>query len=267
MDNSHPDYPSTLFSSSWLIEAFQECRAANRLLILDCCHAGAATGVKGHGAPVEALIPELAATQQILYASGRLEEAREFPEFGGSFVTRTLCDLLDTAPQGEVTLSSVVSQLQYRANNHNKNQNVVSKRVPVPFLSGVQQGDFYFDDKKIATDSAAKVPVSRFWFDYQFEPELGRREWQQLDEIRWRELYPSGHVSLFVVVNRIRMNGLSGFVVRKVVGDVNKTQVTDYSMELFFPDPGPGALWAMMRHSFGNDRWGPWEYFVEIRYY
>lgn len=142
LDNSDPDDPSTLFASSWLIEAFRECAARNRLLILDCCHAGAATGVKDGGIPVQDLMPELR-NELILYASGRLEAARELPEFEGSFLTRSLCKELESVRAGE-PLSEIVKRLQARARQHNSSV-PWTRRVPIPFLSGLQQGDFRFD--------------------------------------------------------------------------------------------------------------------------
>jgi len=153
IDNSDPDTVSTLFASTWLIDAFRECPARNRLLVLDCCHAGAATGVKGAGLPFEELMPELR-NELILYASGKLEDARELPELGGGFLTRSLCRELDAIP-APASLRAIARRLERAAVQHNTTVGA-SKRVPIPFLSGLQQGELYFED--FAADVAREPP-------------------------------------------------------------------------------------------------------------
>jgi hypothetical protein len=105
----------------------------------------------------------------------------------------------------------------------------------------------------------------KFTFDYPFDPEPGVRSWYQIDEVKWIEQYPSGHTSTFVMVDKITKDGDSGIVVRKVLGDAERTQVPDYSMEVFIPDPDSELMWLSMRHHL-QEGWTQWEYFAEIWY-
>lgn len=142
LDGSEGDETQTMFSASWLVEAFQRCKARHRLLILDCCHAGAAAGVKSASVDVAELFPD-SREERILYASGKLEAARELQELEGSFLTHSLCELLKRAPPGGVPLSRIVEGLQQTATDRNQNASL-QQRVPVPYLSGAQRDEFFF---------------------------------------------------------------------------------------------------------------------------
>ena len=106
---------------------------------------------------------------------------------------------------------------------------------------------------------------ARFVFDYRGEPEPGLRRWYQIDEVKWVEQYPSGHSSVFVVVDRAIVNKNIGTIVRKVVGDAETTLVPDYKFEVFIPDRHSDQLWLAMRHQVEGE-WSVWRYLSEIRY-
>ena len=77
---------TTYLAASWLTGARDLCKADNRLIILDCCHAGGAIGAKK--APLEMEEFGLQSkTEMMLLASRRLELAREFDRLEGSFLT------------------------------------------------------------------------------------------------------------------------------------------------------------------------------------
>jgi len=106
---------------------------------------------------------------------------------------------------------------------------------------------------------------TRFTFDYRFEPEPGSRHWYRVDDVKWIEQYPSGHSSTYVIVNRAEINGDRGYIVRKVIGDAEKTLVPDYRMEVFIPDPGSKKMWLALRHLYESG-WTDWQYFTDFAY-
>jgi formylglycine-generating enzyme required for sulfatase activity len=65
----------------------ERCKAASKLVVLDCCHAGAgAQGAKGEGVPVEGATQPHPDNYLMLMASDRLEPINELPELEGSFL-------------------------------------------------------------------------------------------------------------------------------------------------------------------------------------
>lgn len=151
LDRSVPDETRTMFSSVWLIEALRGCRAKRRLLILDCCHAGAAIGGKSLGVGVAELFPDYK-DERILYASDKLEAARELRDFEGSFLTHLLCKFLVGAPPGSVALSQALESLQRAATEHNERA-ALQHRVPIPYLFGAQRDDFFFAEPAPAQEA------------------------------------------------------------------------------------------------------------------
>lgn len=163
LDRSVPSEAQTLFPSTWLMEALGDCRARKRLAILDCCNAGAAIGEngapigeKGAGIEVAQLFPRHP-DERVLFASAKLEAARELPELQGSFLTHVLCDALKQAPQGTVTLLQVLDALQDAAATHNRRSESSSRLVPVPYLSGPPD-DFHFTPTETASGKIVLSP-------------------------------------------------------------------------------------------------------------
>jgi caspase domain-containing protein len=156
LDRSVPSEAQTLFSSTSLMEALGDCRARKRLAILDCCNAGAAIGEKGAGVEVAQLFPRHP-EERVLFASNKLEAARELPELQGSFLTHVLCEALKQAPQGAVTLLQVLDALQDAALNHNRRSESSSRLVPVPYLSGPLD-DFHFTPARAASGKIVLTP-------------------------------------------------------------------------------------------------------------
>jgi hypothetical protein len=87
-----------------------------------------------------------------------------------------------------------------------------------------------------AKKEPAKI-VEHFWFDYNHEPNPGKRIWVHVDDSTWTELYPNGSQSRYKTGERAVMDGLTGISVRKVAGDPNQTwTLNDGSFEAFIPD-------------------------------
>ena len=152
-DNTDRDRPiSTAIPISDVLQALQYCKAKGKLLILDCCHAGAVAekvGVKNAvGTPV-ADTNVHADNHLVLMASGRVESARELDELQGSFLTVNLCAALDNKlydadidNDGRLSITDLVGWLQGQAREHNKN--FPDHKVPTPYLFGRQKGQFFF---------------------------------------------------------------------------------------------------------------------------
>lgn len=148
----------------------KRCKAKNKLLILDCCHAGAAGMKDGLGTPVENLnlLPErmntLLITQDnefhinpssflILMASDRLERAREVEELKGGFLTTKLCEALsshfvlaDKDEDNKISIMDLKKWLEEATEQYNsecKKQNKLNQQVPCPIIYGQQKGDFF----------------------------------------------------------------------------------------------------------------------------
>ena len=112
-------------------DPFDRSHAQSKLIVLDCCHSGAAVA---DWKPAE---PE---RFRILTASGRREVAKEIGDLAASFLTyhlhrlltRDVCTVADT--DGRVFLDSVYKKLKCAANQHNARPNPIP--VPVPNLHG-----------------------------------------------------------------------------------------------------------------------------------
>ncbi len=151
-DTTDIDYiPFTSFHVRWLQDALDLCQARHKLLILDCCHAGAAKGVRTFD---QVRVDELIAsnTNQILFASDRFERAREFDEYKGSFLANGIKSVIEVNEQ--VTSSSLVSMLRTKAFEHNR---LPQPSVPVPFLFGQQSGDFVIAETESKDDTSGSA--------------------------------------------------------------------------------------------------------------
>lgn len=142
LDDTVPGDETTYFRVSWNKEAHDLCVANNKLIILDCCHAGAAAGGKG-GIDV-AELGLGSKTDLMLLASRRLEIAREFEYLKGSFLATEMCAFLGQAQTGTVTLRDLMRHLHDKAHAHNRQPPPGTRTVPIPFLHGDQQGEFFF---------------------------------------------------------------------------------------------------------------------------
>ena len=151
---------------------------------------------------------------------------------------------------------------------------ILPVRLDDTAIPGIPQTTGYLDWHKESVNSIADTILDKlgkrkrfkkFRFEYGFEPEPGSRNWYRIDDVKWIEQYPSGHSSTFVVVNRAKIMGDAGYVVRKVTGDDEKTLVPDYRMEVFIPDPGSKTMRLALRH-WHYDGWTDWRYFVDFEY-
>jgi hypothetical protein len=76
-----------------------------------------------------------------------------------------------------------------------------------------------------------------FCFEYEGEPQPGKRLWLRVDDKHWIERYPDGSDSKFKVLGRMKIMGESGTVVAKIEGDPAKTNTpNDGTFLVFIPD-------------------------------
>ncbi|MEV4516933.1 SUMF1/EgtB/PvdO family nonheme iron enzyme [Dactylosporangium sp. NPDC049525] len=134
-----------------VMTALAFCKARNRLLVLDCCHAGAAAALLGLKSAAAVPFKELdlgltSANYLVLLASDRLEQARELDSLGGSFMTASLCAGLEQRPDeadgdgdGRLSVQDLANWLAIVAGR----QNTTGEVVPVPYLAGQSRGPFH----------------------------------------------------------------------------------------------------------------------------
>ena len=130
-----------------VMEVLNDCDASDKLLILDCCHAGAAVGLKSAGGIRISDISEIKkpTSYQMLLASERIDAARELHELGGGFLTSHICSALDDKfyeadkdRDGQLTVQELQDWLKEKAEAYNQKHS--EDNVPLPFLFG--RGDF-----------------------------------------------------------------------------------------------------------------------------
>lgn len=136
-----------------LVRAASFCKARNKLLILDCCHAGAVVSMPGFkdfgGMPIS----ELSFASEsflILMASGKLEKARESSSFPGGFLTSRICYALghseffgsaDHDGDGVISTDDLRHFLESHAMTYNRNHE--DAPLPIPEIFGRQKGPVY----------------------------------------------------------------------------------------------------------------------------
>jgi hypothetical protein len=144
-----------------ILAALSHCQASQKLLILDCCRAGAAVGFKSTNR-LQPLLDDVV-SQLVLCASSRLELAREFDEFEGSFIAHGISSFLASRRRTLVSLTDLMSELNRLADAHNEQS--PDKRVPKPYLFGEQKLPFIL--KRPVGDQPVQVQ-----FRSLFEPDM-----------------------------------------------------------------------------------------------
>src|ERR1044072_3347881 len=146
-DDTDANLLGTALPVSDVMKALRRCEAQNKLLILDCCHAGAAIGKGKSGVPVKEL-PIEPDNYLVLMASDRLEKAREFPYLNGSFLASSICEALsegffeaDRDEDQRISIQDLMDWLKRRASSHNSYS---QEKVPYPYIFGQQRGQSFY---------------------------------------------------------------------------------------------------------------------------
>jgi hypothetical protein len=132
----------TALPVSHLVEAFRYSSAADKVLILDCCHSGAVLQERGFTGAEPVTVQQTVNPEDfmVIVASERLERAREVDELKGGFLTKYLADALSTnlfdatEMSGQLTLEDLRRWLPVKAREHN--ERFPNARVPEPFVYG-----------------------------------------------------------------------------------------------------------------------------------
>jgi hypothetical protein len=146
---------TTVLHADSIVRALRYCQAKHKILILDCCHAGAVFGdgrfKGGSGSKVDTLVSDKGPDAEsfvAVMASDRLETAREFDSIGGSFLTKAISYALgqsfrdaDFDRDGAIDLGDLKRWLITSAEHHNNKSG--NYRVPVPFVFGRERGRIY----------------------------------------------------------------------------------------------------------------------------
>lgn len=99
-----------------------------------------------------------------------------------------------------------------------------------------------------------KVPHS-YYFDYDFEPQPGKRLWRRMDRETWHEVYPDGLTSVFKVLGHARVADTEGTIVVKWAGNMEKTQTpNDGGLQAFIPDLGSATMHHWYRNTARGDK-------------
>ncbi|HKP53390.1 MAG TPA: SUMF1/EgtB/PvdO family nonheme iron enzyme [Chloroflexia bacterium] len=153
LDNTRMDrLLGTTLPVSEVLQALRFCAAKDKLLILDCCHAGAVgnqIGLRsGAGTPVDEVLTKPDNFVALL-ASDRLESARELELLGGGFLTTNLCSALaqrfdeaDKDHDDRISLNDLTKWLEERSETHNRQ--FPDAPVPRPYQFGQQTGGGFF---------------------------------------------------------------------------------------------------------------------------
>ncbi len=158
---------TTAIPISEVLQAFQFCKAHSKLLILDCCHAGAAVNLTGLRSPTDESVKEIIHPENhlVLMASDRFEKARELNALKGGFLTANICAALgekfheaDKTGDGKLSLQELMQWLKERATLHNTQY--PDKKVPYPYTFGQERGDFF-----LTIDDSVWIPYEIPWPD------------------------------------------------------------------------------------------------------
>lgn len=157
-ETSEAIYDSAIWSKD-ITHAMELSFAQNKLLILDCCHAGGGVGFKGGN--LNSGILESGA-QMVLCASKRIERALELPDLKASFLAHHLTAILEHKSRPFVSLREIETELEVQAKNYNISNRGVS--VPIPYLFG--------EHKTFYVKRPSGSPDVELRFRSLFEPDM-----------------------------------------------------------------------------------------------
>jgi hypothetical protein len=156
---------TTAIPLSTIRSILENCIAGTKVLILDCCHSGAAVGqpwgTKGAADnPGNRLDTETRdSASLVIAASERFSTARESAELGGGIMTSFLIeafkapDRSDKDRDGRLSVADTMEWLRLRTRAYNAMRDVVDQ-IDVPILYGDLRGDVFLTPELATFDSA-----------------------------------------------------------------------------------------------------------------
>lgn len=107
-------------------------------------------------------------------------------------------------------------------------------------------------------DLTSRMP-NFFFFDYQFDPQPGKRLWLRVNGKHWVERYPDGTETRFRVLGRAKEQDISGTIVVRLIGDPEK----DDGFQVFIPDKGEEPMRLLFREVKNGQ--GDWVFLGEMK--
>lgn len=198
------DYLRTSLPIAGILDEISNCKAKNRLIILDCCHAGAvdekskennAFGEDSSTPEFKTIIDD-SESYHILLASDKLEKTREIKlqlanesePLRGGFLTIYLYRALTEKPkevfdnEKYISIFQVNEWLKTETEEFNKN-NSNTKPIPTPFItkSQVKGKPFRFNKNKKTIPQSKTFPESIVFLN-QKSPYIGLKPFSMDDE-------------------------------------------------------------------------------------
>jgi hypothetical protein len=154
-DDTRPDrFLASAIPADDVFRALRFCKAENKLLILDCCRAGAIVNRLGFKDVGDVNVEEAIGRPEnflILMASDRLESTREFDVYRGSFLAHHIIEALGDrfneavsdplAREQRLSVHRLEWWLEHSARRHNAQNSALP--VPIPYLFGKSKGHFF----------------------------------------------------------------------------------------------------------------------------
>ncbi|AFZ61343.1 caspase family protein [Anabaena cylindrica FACHB-243] len=136
--NGNLQHPQDWIDINYITKAFRdkECKALNKLIILDCCSAGSAE---------DTWTPGQSDRYFLMTASQRLEKTKEIDELKASFLTFYIHKALTESPseisdiENRVRINNLYEWLTRKSKEHNIKKDI---QVPLPNLLGNQRHNF-----------------------------------------------------------------------------------------------------------------------------
>lgn len=136
LDNDLKNTNKSSIPLNYILSQMEECRAKNKLLILDCCHALG---------ELDMWRPKQSESVKILAASGRFEQAKEIDEFKSSFLSYIIYNALNNDfynicdNRENISVNSLYEWILNQTVIYNDKNKT---KMPSPKLIGDQGNDF-----------------------------------------------------------------------------------------------------------------------------
>jgi hypothetical protein len=253
---------TTAIPLSMVRSILENCATRTKILILDCCHSGAAaSAVWGAKAALESPGSRLDAETRdaaslVIAASERFSSARESPELGGGIMTSFLIEALQTPNgsdkdrDGRLSVADTMEWLRLRTREYNANREP-HEQVDIPILYGDLRGDVYLTaDFGTSASARAATVIHESVAEVRKEFATGRRmEIKILQKLaKPIAIHAPTLTSLAVVDDLLRVGDDAALFSATVV--IHTRREISYASALIGalgPHVRDAALWSMLR--------------------
>jgi len=148
---------------------------------------------------------------------------------------------------------------------------VLSAVLLLPMLSGCGRGSSKPTVTAERIQAMLDKPIEdsevtrRFYYDYNHQPDPGRRHWKRVGDEFWYELYPNGTRALFVILRKDQVGPARGIVGRKVTKESPGIDPpAEGAFEIFIPNKDTTSFLKTL--SFRYYRSGNWEKWSNLNF-